>query len=108
MPPAFLDLDAIKMPIGEFKLNKKKYTVYPLTVQQLINLTVLEKQQVSQDNEAQLSNALDILQQMIPDCPREVLEGLTTIQLNRLISWAQALGQETVEKNSSAATTLPS
>jgi hypothetical protein len=98
----FLDLDAVHKPLGRFKLGGEEYNVFPLSLRAVINLSQLPDafDEADGDGLAHLQSALDVLYELVPDCPREVFDRLTIPQINALMAWANGLGEETVEKNS--------
>jgi hypothetical protein len=87
-----LDLDAIYKPVGRFKIRGEKYDVYPMSVKGMINLSVLTDLEEGAD-------AIDVMMEIFPDCPRDTLDSLTLDQLNALVDFANTLGEDEVEKN---------
>lgn len=98
MPVRFLDLDPIRQAIGTFQFEGVTYTVWPMRLQQLINL---QAHQV-QGDQADIRTMLAIVHDTIPDCPPEVLERLDVPQLNALTAWSQQTGEDAAAKNSEA------
>lgn len=97
-----LDLDAIHKPLGTFKIKGVKYDVFPMSIKGMVNLTVLTQLDEDATDEQQaesLWKAIDVMQEIFPTCPREVLDSLTLPQLNALIEFANSLGEEELEKN---------
>jgi hypothetical protein len=102
----FLDLDSVHKPNGRIKISGEEYDVYPMTVKNLINLTTLqnERDSLDEDDDAagmdNMVRSLDVLATIFPDCPREVLDNLSMEQIQALVAWSSTLGEEDVEKNS--------
>lgn len=97
-----LDLDSINRPVGRFQIKGVKYDVYPMSVKGMINLSVLTELAEGATDEVQadaLGKAMDVMMEIFPGCPRDVLDSLTMPQLNALIEFANTLGEEEVEKN---------
>lgn len=107
MPVKYLDLDAIHKPNGKVKIAGSEYDVYPISVKALINLSLLgDDGAVDEENVQEgvenIGKALDVISEIFPDCPREILDTLTLEQINALIEFCNKVGADTVEKNSLA------
>ena len=96
----FLDLDIVRKPVGEFKLEGKRYKVWPLRIRQIINVQTPADGVPNQQQD--LVALIDMLAETVPDCPRDKLEALDVTQLNALTAWVQNAGSEDAEKNSPA------
>ena len=101
MATHFLDLDAVRQPVGEVQIGGQTYTVWPIKVHTVINLSRPagpKADGVSLGH--QLEQTITILQQLIPDVSRETLGDLSLEQLNALLSWAREAAYGVAEKNS--------
>jgi len=101
MPIKFLDLDAVNKPIGRFKIHGQEYDIYPLKIKGLINLSAMSEVPADkQQSGAYIGRALEILKELVPECPQAELEDLNVDQVNAMVEFVNGLGVETVEKNS--------
>jgi len=103
----YLNLDSLHRPTGKVLIAGNEYEVYPVSVRALINLAVLTapSEEMTDDEAAgNIEKALDVICEIFPACPREVLNGLSMPQINALIEFCNDQGEEAVEKNSTAPT----
>jgi len=101
----FLDLDALNVSLGKFKVNGVEYDVMPLTLEGFINLNALpdELDEEGEDDDVnadKMDRALDVFQQVLPEVPKDEWKKLTISQLNSLMEWVNKLGNEEISKNS--------
>jgi len=111
MPVRFLDLDELNKPVGEVSVGGKTYPIYPLSVQALINLSVLSEKNAdsAEQMKAQMETALDILREFIPDCGPAVFQQLNLTQMQKLLAFARDVAEDGLAKNSeSPVATSPS
>jgi len=107
MPVKFLDLDALNKPVGEVVVAEKIYSIYPLSIKALINLSTMSDQPTDDQGQlrVQLETTLDILAEFIPDCPPETFRTLSLLQLNALLLFAREVAEEGIAKNSASPVT---
>ena len=96
----YLDLDAIDKPVGRLKIAGQEYDVHPLSVKAIFNLLHLERIKSEDINGDTYGMMIDSLQELLPECPKAVLENLKLPQLQTLMSWAQDVSQASLRKNS--------
>jgi len=104
----FLDLDTVRKPVGAFQLNGNSYEIWPLRIEQIINITALEAEDNSTlPQDQQFQRLVDGLREAIPTCPREELLTMDMMQFNALAAWIQTVQREgQAEKNSEPPPTL--
>jgi hypothetical protein len=103
MATKFLDLDSLRKPMGTFKFGEVEYDVYPMSVENLINLAAMPENMDETDTAAMsthIHQALDMLAEVVPQCPKEQFRKLTLPQIYAIIEWVNTLGEESVTKNS--------
>lgn len=107
--PKFIDLDTVRQPIGAFQLAGKTYDVWPLRIEQIINLTAIEAQNTADmPQDEQFKRLVQGLKEAIPDCPEETLLAMDMNQFNALSTWIRDLGTpEGMTKNEEPPTQAP-
>ena len=104
-----LNLDEIVVVSRQVTLKGEKYNLATRSVGQMISSLQNAKQYEQMDADSEESIAkffasmVDTAQQILPDCPKEVLETMDMNQLNRLIEFANASDQDVVDDGASDA-----
>lgn len=92
-----LNLDELAVVKREVTIAGKTYALADQTLGQMIETTRLQKQADSDDAEAIFNQMVRTAKSILPDCPEEVLRGLTMLQLQGLFKFAHALDEEVVQ-----------
>lgn len=101
MATRFLDLDPVRQPVGEVRIDGQTYQVWPITLGTVINLSAPGP---ADDNGTsfgqQMEQSMGVLRELIPDLAEATLRGLPLEAFNRLLAWARETAFGAVEKNS--------
>lgn len=98
----FLNLDDVVEATRTIQIKGQKYEVAELGVGEVLKMVAQarsnEGKSKDQAGEEEVAATLDMIQKRLPDCPREVLDGLNWAQLMELLKWLNQTAQQNVEE----------